>query len=178
MKKCLDTKQILSTSFQELLKLTPLQKITIKKIVNYCGLTRQTFYLHFKDKYDLVHWIYKRNNDQIVDYYINLIPWQDILCTLLSNHKKNKKFILSLIEYSGQNSLNEYLDTYTYETYCRVLSKTPVMNGEYLFALKLYSSGSAQMTSTWLQKGMKESPEYMSAGLVNSMIEDIRIYLP
>ena len=31
---------------------------TIKEITDKCGLKRQTFYNHFKDKYDLIKWIY------------------------------------------------------------------------------------------------------------------------
>lgn len=35
-----------------------LQKISVADIVENCGINRQTFYYHFKDKYDLVNWIY------------------------------------------------------------------------------------------------------------------------
>ena len=30
----------------------------MKDIADGCGLTRQAFYYHFKDKYDLMNWIY------------------------------------------------------------------------------------------------------------------------
>ena len=39
------------------------------QICEYCGTDRQTFYYHFKDKYDLVAWIYQNDlNDSLYQY--------------------------------------------------------------------------------------------------------------
>ena len=35
------------------------EKITVKDIVEDCGVNRQTFYYHFQDIYELLGWIYK-----------------------------------------------------------------------------------------------------------------------
>ncbi len=35
-----------------------LNKITVKEIVNRCGVNRQTFYYHFRDIYDLLDWMF------------------------------------------------------------------------------------------------------------------------
>ena len=43
-------------ALKRLMAHTPLDKITVKEIVEECGLTRQTFYRNFLDKYDLVNW--------------------------------------------------------------------------------------------------------------------------
>ena len=32
----------------------PLNKVTVKKIVEACNITRNTFYYHFKDVYDVI----------------------------------------------------------------------------------------------------------------------------
>ncbi|WP_347519866.1 hypothetical protein [Ruminococcus sp. AF31-8BH] len=39
---------------------TPLEKITVKEIVEVSESTRQTFYPHFKDKYDLINWYFDK----------------------------------------------------------------------------------------------------------------------
>ena len=36
----------------------PVEKITVKEIVAECQTTRQTFYRHFQDKYDLINWYF------------------------------------------------------------------------------------------------------------------------
>ena len=35
-------------------------RITVREIVQTCGTTRQTFYRHFTDKYDLINWYFDK----------------------------------------------------------------------------------------------------------------------
>lgn len=50
------TKYALENSLKNLLLQKPLDKITISDITDDCGISRMTFYYHFKDIYDLVEW--------------------------------------------------------------------------------------------------------------------------
>ena len=50
------TKRALEASLKNLLLKKPLSKITINDITEDCGISRMTFYYHFKDIYDLVEW--------------------------------------------------------------------------------------------------------------------------
>ena len=43
------TKNALANSLTELMAATPLDKITVRMLVENCGLNRQTFYYHFQD---------------------------------------------------------------------------------------------------------------------------------
>ena len=52
------TKKVIIDSFKELASKKNVSDITVKEITDKCGLKRQTFYNHFKDKYDLIKWIY------------------------------------------------------------------------------------------------------------------------
>ena len=64
------TKQALEHALKSLLLKKPFHKITINDITEECGVSRMTFYYHFKDIYDLVsgpalrmppaHWREKR----------------------------------------------------------------------------------------------------------------------
>ena len=47
------TKKVIIDSFKELASKKNVSDITVKEITDKCGLKRQTFYNHFKDKYDL-----------------------------------------------------------------------------------------------------------------------------
>lgn len=47
------TKQTIQESFRTLLLAKSLDKITVRDIVEDCGLTRNTFYYHYEDIYDL-----------------------------------------------------------------------------------------------------------------------------
>ena len=57
----------LANAMKELLVHTPVDKITVKQIVDQCDVTRPTFYRHFKDKYDQFYCdiIHKQGVDKI-----------------------------------------------------------------------------------------------------------------
>ena len=53
--KSKDTKELLKNSLIELAKKKPIDKITIKQVSENAGVTSQTFYNHFSDKYELLN---------------------------------------------------------------------------------------------------------------------------
>lgn len=50
------TKQAIAESFETLLAVRSIEKISVKDIVTECGINRQTFYYYFHDIYDLMEW--------------------------------------------------------------------------------------------------------------------------
>ena len=54
------TKYRLADSIKECMKTTAVDRITVQNIVDGCGMTRQTFYRNFKDKYDLINWYFDK----------------------------------------------------------------------------------------------------------------------
>ena len=58
------TKYIFAQSIKDLMAKQPLDKITVTDIVKHSGMTRQTFYRYFQDKYDLVNWYFEKLADK------------------------------------------------------------------------------------------------------------------
>ena len=52
------TKRALCTALKELMEEEPFQKISVADICARCDMNRKSFYYHFRDKYDLVNWIF------------------------------------------------------------------------------------------------------------------------
>lgn len=79
------SKEQIQTSFRRLLFAKSLDKITVRDIVEDCGLTRNTFYYHYEDIYDLF--------DDYLDMqtraaWLSLpanTPWDKILLTMICN---------------------------------------------------------------------------------------------
>lgn len=70
------TKKALAMAMKELMEQIPFSKISVSDICEKCGMNRKSFYYHFKDKYDLVNWIFDVEFFQAVhvrDY--NLPNW-------------------------------------------------------------------------------------------------------
>ena len=54
------TRYVFAQAIKGLIKVHPLDKIAVTDIVTRSGMTRQTFYRYFKDKYDLVNWYFEK----------------------------------------------------------------------------------------------------------------------
>ena len=52
------TKKVLAYALKSLMASRPLSKITVGDICEACDMNRKSFYYHFRDKYDLVNWIF------------------------------------------------------------------------------------------------------------------------
>ncbi len=60
MKEKDKTRFKLAHAMKELMEQYPVEKISIKQIVEQCDMSRQTYYRHFQDKYDLVNWYFDK----------------------------------------------------------------------------------------------------------------------
>ena len=57
-------KQLLVQALMDLLEEAPLDKIDVRDMTVKAGLSRQTFYYNFKNKQDMVDWIFAKNNEK------------------------------------------------------------------------------------------------------------------
>lgn len=62
----IDTKEIIIQAFKQLVE-EKRGRITIKEIVERCGITRKTFYYHFTDIYDLMDVIAEREMEELLN---------------------------------------------------------------------------------------------------------------
>lgn len=105
------TKNALAASMKKLMAQKPFAKISVGDICEECGMNRKSFYYHFKDKYDLVNWIF------YVDF-IGRINWESyenewkLLDDLCRYFYTERAFYKNALQIEGQNSFKEYF----YET--------------------------------------------------------------
>lgn len=55
-----NTKKMFANVLKGLLKKKKLSQISVKELVEICGVNRKTFYYHFRDIYDLMYWMLER----------------------------------------------------------------------------------------------------------------------
>ena len=53
------TKRALAAALKSLLAERPFAKVSVREICEACGMSRKSFYYHFKDKYELLNWIFE-----------------------------------------------------------------------------------------------------------------------
>ena len=71
------TSKAIEESFIRLLNERPLDKITIKDIVDDCGISRNTFYYHFQDITALLEHILNADVERVLSQHLDMDSWED-----------------------------------------------------------------------------------------------------
>ena len=71
------TKMAIAKAFLSLLETTPLDKITVRDIVETCGVNRNTFYYHYQDVYALIDEIFTHETNRVLEQTGSFASWQD-----------------------------------------------------------------------------------------------------
>ena len=101
------TKKALASSMKELMGNTPFPKISVGKICEKCGTSRKTFYYHFKDKYELVNWIFYT---ELISYLekMHVKDESRLIHNICSYFYDNSVFYRNAFNVEGQNSFSEF----------------------------------------------------------------------
>lgn len=175
----MDTKKKLAESMEKLLQTKSLEEITIQDISDQCGICRTTFYRHFRDKYDLIGYIYDDENavlknkfEKNKSLFAGIKEYLDFL---------HEKRVLSekAFEYDGQNSPMDAI----YE--CGVASMRekiePFFDGEIPEdiedSIDFYVSATTYLTKRWVMGGFKKSTEEMARINFENMPEKLRVLI-
>lgn len=101
------TKMALANAMKELMTELPLHKVSISNIVEKCNLSRKSFYYHFKDKYDLVNWIFYTDFVSNFQKNTDILDW-NLIKSICEFFYENKFFYSNVLEVRGQNSFYDY----------------------------------------------------------------------
>ena len=176
------TKELLAESFLELAENKRIDKITITEIAQNCGMSQPTFYNHFKDKYDLIVWIYVSSSNIIMskigkDGY----QWRDTLFDAARQFLDNRDFVLNALKHTGgkdsfvENLRRINIDLLTAEVRKRLVGET--IPDELLGIMRVYVYGTVQMMLEWLLDPSKLTPDQVAVIWEKSLPEELRQYL-
>ncbi len=176
----INVKRIFSDALLELVNEKPLSRITVTDIINRAGTARQTFYNHFRDKNDLIYWIFQRalaKDGSLLEtdgYYAYLSE----LCRTV---QRNNRFYTEACKIAGQNSLSEaiYLQTYKYfKQYIIKNYGSQVIDDLLEFALKFNAFGNSCLFVQWAGEGMPGTPELQAKYAIHCMPSILKQYMP
>ena len=89
-------KREIKNSFIKLLTERPISQITVKDIVERCGVNRNTFYYHFRDISDVVECALLREVDQVFERPVEVDSVLECLEVLVNLIGENKKAMLHI----------------------------------------------------------------------------------
>jgi probable dihydroxyacetone kinase regulator len=171
MSDSLITKKAIAAGMKELTRKKSFEKITVSDITEICGLNRQTFYYHFQDKFELVDWIYYNEAIALIVNDLNYDNWDSKVQKLLEKLKEEDYFYINTLKASVENEFREYLFKVTVELLRDIISTITInekANEEDIrFVAEFYAFGLVGVIISWAQRGMKETPDYLTAQLKN-----------
>ena len=106
------TRRALAASLQELMETEPFDKITVAQICQRCGMNRKSFYYHFRDKYELMNWIFDRDFEAFTAASTSVLRpsdrW-DLIERICEYFYANRRFYRRALQVKGQNSFSDHL---------------------------------------------------------------------
>lgn len=157
-----NAKEAFAGSLKKMLDRKTLDHITVKDIVEDCGVSRQAFYYHFSDIYDLVEWIFIEESSAALANNRDIDTWQQGYCRVLKRMRDNKSLVIN----SYRSISREYLENFMYKVLYQVIypvveEQAAGMNVEKRhkeFIAHFYSLAIVAMGIDWVRTGMKEDP--------------------
>ena len=158
-----NAKEVFAESLKKMLEKKALDHITVKDIVEDCGVSRQAFYYHFTDIYDLVEWIFVEEASAALANNRDIDTWQQGYCRVLQQMRENKNLVIN----TYRSTSREYLERFMYKVLYQVIYTVVEEQATGLsvdkkhkeFIAHFYSLAVIAMGIDWVRTGMKEDPE-------------------
>lgn len=125
------TRQAIMKTFVVLLNERPLSQITVKDIVEECGVNRNSFYYYFQDLPSLIEAIFKDEYDRMFAEHARIDTLEECLNIIIDYALKNKKAVLHLYRSQNRELYEQHLNSmaeYAVSEYIRILSEENSIN--------------------------------------------------
>lgn len=157
------TKKAIADSFLKLLREKPLDKITIKDIVEDCGINRNTFYYHFNDIPALVELILKEETERVLGEHLGADSWEEGFIAAARFALENKRSIYHIYNSVNREIFEQYLNRIGMDVMERFVEKAAegfdVSAEDKKLMASFYRAALTGMILDWLGSGMKYEPE-------------------
>ena len=161
-----DTRARIIETFRELAATKSLDKITVLDISEKCGITSQTFYNHFSDKYDLLQTLHNARFDEVCDNVNNRqLSWEKGICEYLKGFSLFSRFIVNAYGKIGdEDSYMTRASAHMVQKMCSSYEKRSgkKTDDDLLFAIKLYADGMLCSIYKWLTEEDRMSEQELA----------------
>ena len=161
------TKKALLKAFGTVLERKPFKKITVGDLTEECGISRMTFYYHFKDIYDMLKWALEH---ALRDSFPNASAdfegdWKRGFYKVFDFAMQHKYYALKILPEMGQSDMIRYLHDVVYRfAYNAILlyaGNRRIADGDLVFLAENCTYCVTGSLLKWAQTGMNETPDDM-----------------
>ncbi len=164
-----DTKKLIFDTFIEQLEKKPFDKITVKDIVESCGINRNTFYYYYSDIYDLLEEVFTKELKVITEQHKNGGSWLEAFIKVANTAYRHKKIINNICSSRSY----DYFESYMYKSCKHIMidfiqytsSGMAVPDEDVEFIASFYEYAFFGIISEWFRTGMREDPLELASQL-------------
>lgn len=166
-KRIIKTKTALKSALLSLLKIQPMNTISISKLCNTARVDRNTFYCHYNIPEDILKEVLEEHKHTILNEINKTAPhynYKDMLLRICDYMYQTKELsVLFFINLSGFSYLQHITDA-SNEHILNIFQKNKVnLNFNELQTINRYATGGTTLLiQDWVLSGMKEPPEQIA----------------
>ena len=149
------TKIWIANTVKKLLVQKPIEKIHVTDICRAAEIERPTFYYHFRDKYELMAWIFFQAAEGTDPLDV------ESAAKSMNEMRKNYVYFKRAYEDKSQNPMWAYIHEYFVEKYSNLAKEklgVDTLDTQTQYSLRLYCYGTLGMTREWLLKDTGSPP--------------------
>ena len=157
------TKAAIKQSFIKLLNERPMKQITVRDIVEDCGINRNSFYYHFADIPTLLEEIVMDEATQIIGAHPRIDSIEECLTACMEFGRQNKRAVMHIYQSVNRELYEQYLwkvseavvTAYT-DT---LLTDHPIDETDRMLVIRFYKCVVFGLTTEWIRTGMRPELE-------------------
>ena len=163
------TKNALAASLKQLMSAQPINKISVGDICENCGMNRKSFYYHFKDKYDLVNWIF---DTEFVDKVSHKKSEgsKELFLDVCEYFYSERDFYRNALNMTGQNSFKDYFRTRIYPILKEMTSGIIETDEDSDFMVVFLTDALISSLIRWLNESKNQIPPKEFSDRINRTI--------
>lgn len=155
------TRREIKKTFVQLLEERRYSDITIKDIVETCGISRSAFYYHYPDIPSLLDEIVKERADEVIGQYTKIESFDECLDAMAVAIKSNKRALMHIYRSIDREYLEKQiirLSNYVISTYINTVLANEEISDEHKKSIISYLEYlMVGFIVSWLQSGMDDA---------------------
>ena len=174
------TKDALAAALKQTMAVKPIGKITVKDLVEICGVNRQTFYYHFDDVYDLLEWVFEEDANRVLPHQVVYDHWREDVLSFMKYLQENGSFTLNVYNSNSRIYMLRYLRGRLAEcirSFAVIVSEGANIDRQDVeFTVQFYAKLAIGFIAHWMDLGMqmpKEITEERILRVMDNSVESI-----
>ena len=167
------TKESLAAALKQMMNVKPIGKITVKDLVEICGVNRQTFYYHFDDVYDLLEWVFEEDANRVLPQKVVFEHWREDVLMFMQYLRENATFTLNVYNSNSRLYMLRYLEekmAACIRSFAVIVSEgRNIDRQDFEFVVQFYAKCAIGFIASWMDSGMQLPPEITTERILRAM---------